>query len=129
MSGNPRSKQTRGPGRAGTEGSGNVPGFRRLIPVSRQNGTCHYNASARAASCSRFLELPEGDEAALRDAVATVGPVAVAIDATRPSFFLYHSGEGSGRDIGNRAGFGKLGVRSWREVGMGGSSGLFQPNP
>ncbi|NXB34363.1 CATS protein, partial [Eulacestoma nigropectus] len=61
-------------------------------PYTAQNGTCRYNASARAASCSRFLELPEGDEAALRDAVATVGPVAVAIDATRPSFFLYHSG-------------------------------------
>ncbi|NXF28092.1 CATS protein, partial [Rhodinocichla rosea] len=61
-------------------------------PYTAQNGTCHYNASARAASCSRFVELPEGDEAALRDAVATVGPVAVAIDATRPSFFLYRSG-------------------------------------
>ncbi|KAM7029056.1 cathepsin S isoform 2-T3 [Acridotheres tristis] len=61
-------------------------------PYTAQNGKCHYNASARAASCSRFLELPEGDEAALREAVATVGPVAVAIDATRPSFFLYHSG-------------------------------------
>ncbi|NXD46813.1 CATS protein, partial [Copsychus sechellarum] len=61
-------------------------------PYTAQNGTCRYNASSRAASCSRFLELPEGDEAALREAVATVGPVAVAIDATRPSFFLYHSG-------------------------------------
>ncbi|XP_062367384.1 cathepsin S-like [Cinclus cinclus] len=61
-------------------------------PYTAQNGTCHYNASARAASCSRFLELPEGDEAALREAVATVGPVAVAIDATRPSFFLYRAG-------------------------------------
>ncbi|NWV16875.1 CATS protein, partial [Origma solitaria] len=61
-------------------------------PYTAQNGTCRYNASARAASCSSFLELPEGDEAALRDAVATVGPVAVAIDATRPSFFLYSSG-------------------------------------
>uniref|UniRef100_A0A8U7NG25 Cathepsin S n=1 Tax=Corvus moneduloides TaxID=1196302 RepID=A0A8U7NG25_CORMO len=61
-------------------------------PYTAQNGTCRYNASARAASCSRFVELPQGDEAALRDAVATVGPVAVAIDATRPSFFLYHSG-------------------------------------
>ncbi|XP_056366986.1 cathepsin S [Oenanthe melanoleuca] len=61
-------------------------------PYTAQNGTCRYNASARAASCSRFLELPPGDEAALRDAVATVGPVAVAIDATRPGFFLYRSG-------------------------------------
>ncbi|NXE03175.1 CATS protein, partial [Chaetorhynchus papuensis] len=77
-----------------------IPGFPFLISHSRfpilhfpfPNGTCRYNASARAASCSRFLELPEGDEAALRDAVATVGPVAVAIDATRPGFFLYQSG-------------------------------------
>ncbi|XP_032568834.1 cathepsin S isoform X2 [Chiroxiphia lanceolata] len=61
-------------------------------PYTAQNGTCHYNASASAASCSRYVELPEGDEAALRDAVATVGPVAVAIDATRPTFFLYRSG-------------------------------------
>ncbi|NXG00700.1 CATS protein, partial [Sakesphorus luctuosus] len=61
-------------------------------PYTAQNGTCHYNASASVASCSRYVELPPGDEAALRDSVATVGPVAVAIDATRPTFFLYHSG-------------------------------------
>ncbi|NWU88087.1 CATS protein, partial [Onychorhynchus coronatus] len=61
-------------------------------PYTAQNGTCRYNASASAASCSRYVELPPGDEAALRDAVATVGPVAVAIDATRPSFFLYRAG-------------------------------------
>lgn len=61
-------------------------------PYTAQNGTCHYNASARAASCSGYHELPEGDEAALRDAVATVGPVAVGIDATQPGFFLYSSG-------------------------------------
>lgn len=100
--------------RGAQRGSGNAPGCRWLIPGSRQNGTCHYNASARAASCSRFLELPPGDEDALRDAVATVGPVAVAIDATRPSFFLYRSGE----DAGNWAEFGKLGVNSWRESNL-----------
>ncbi|NXK43615.1 CATS protein, partial [Piprites chloris] len=61
-------------------------------PYTAQNGTCRYNASASAASCSRYMELPPGDEAALRDAVATAGPVAVAIDATRPSFFLYSAG-------------------------------------
>ncbi|OPJ85685.1 cathepsin S [Patagioenas fasciata monilis] len=61
-------------------------------PYTAQNGTCRYNASNRAATCSRYVELPYGDEAALRDAVATVGPVAVAIDATQPTFFLYKSG-------------------------------------
>ncbi|NXA12321.1 CATS protein, partial [Sapayoa aenigma] len=61
-------------------------------PYTAQNGTCRYNASASAASCSRYVELPEGDEAALRESVATVGPVAVAIDASRSTFFLYRSG-------------------------------------
>ncbi|NWI09218.1 CATS protein, partial [Crypturellus soui] len=61
-------------------------------PYTAQNGTCRYNASARAATCSRYVELPHADEAALRDAVASVGPVSVAIDATQPTFFLYKSG-------------------------------------
>ncbi|NWR40228.1 CATS protein, partial [Tachuris rubrigastra] len=61
-------------------------------PYTAQNGTCRYNASASAASCSRYVELPPGDEAALRDTVATTGPVAVAVDATRPTFFLYRAG-------------------------------------
>ncbi|NXI43264.1 CATS protein, partial [Galbula dea] len=61
-------------------------------PYTAQNGTCQYNASTRAATCSRYVELPYGDEAALKDAVATIGPVSVAIDATQPTFFLYRSG-------------------------------------
>ncbi|NXN18129.1 CATS protein, partial [Indicator maculatus] len=61
-------------------------------PYTAQNGTCQYNASSRAASCSSYVELPYADEAALKDAVATVGPVSVAIDATLPTFFLYSSG-------------------------------------
>ncbi|NWR59140.1 CATS protein, partial [Bucorvus abyssinicus] len=61
-------------------------------PYTAQNGTCQYNASARAATCSKYVELPYRDEAALKDAVANVGPVSVAIDATQPTFFLYRSG-------------------------------------
>ncbi|NXX79068.1 CATS protein, partial [Urocolius indicus] len=61
-------------------------------PYTAQNGTCQYNASTRAATCSRYVELPFADEAALKDAVANVGPVSVAIDATQPTFFLYRSG-------------------------------------
>ncbi|XP_021232184.1 cathepsin S-like [Numida meleagris] len=61
-------------------------------PYMAQNGTCHYNVSMRAATCSKYVELPYADEAALKDAVANVGPVSVAIDATQPTFFLYRSG-------------------------------------
>ncbi|NXG75393.1 CATS protein, partial [Baryphthengus martii] len=61
-------------------------------PYKAQNGTCQYNASARAATCSKYVELPYGDEEAMKDAVANVGPISVAIDATQPTFFLYKSG-------------------------------------
>uniref|UniRef100_A0A8C2YDL6 Cathepsin S n=1 Tax=Coturnix japonica TaxID=93934 RepID=A0A8C2YDL6_COTJA len=57
-----------------------------------QNGTCQYNVSTRAATCSKYVELPYADEAALKDAVANVGPISVAIDAAQPTFFLYRSG-------------------------------------
>uniref|UniRef100_A0A669QUD4 Cathepsin S n=1 Tax=Phasianus colchicus TaxID=9054 RepID=A0A669QUD4_PHACC len=60
-------------------------------PYMAQNGTCHYNVSTRAATCSKYVELPYADEAALKDAVANVGPVSVAIDAAQPTFFLYRS--------------------------------------
>ncbi|XP_025901771.1 cathepsin S isoform X3 [Nothoprocta perdicaria] len=60
--------------------------------TARQNGTCQYNVSTRAATCSKYVELPYADEAALKDAVANIGPVSVAIDATQPTFFLYRSG-------------------------------------
>ncbi|XP_039369314.1 cathepsin S-like isoform X2 [Mauremys reevesii] len=61
-------------------------------PYTAQNGTCHYNTATRAATCSKFIELPYANEAALKDAVANIGPVSVAIDAKQPTFFLYRSG-------------------------------------
>ncbi|XP_040394660.1 cathepsin S isoform X3 [Cygnus olor] len=63
-----------------------------VTEVKNQNGTCQYNISTRAATCSKYVELPYADEAALKDAVANIGPVSVAIDATQPTFFLYKSG-------------------------------------
>ncbi|XP_029880421.2 cathepsin S-like isoform X2 [Aquila chrysaetos chrysaetos] len=61
-------------------------------PYTAQDGVCRYNLTARAATCSMYVELPHGNEATLKDAVANVGPVSVSIDASQPTFFLYKSG-------------------------------------
>lgn len=37
--------------------------------------------------------LPDGDEHALKVAVATIGPISVAIDSSRPKFVFYKRGE------------------------------------
>ncbi|XP_048362978.1 cathepsin S-like [Sphaerodactylus townsendi] len=62
-------------------------------PYTAKEGPCRYNPSARAATCSRYVQLPSSDEAALKVAVASVGPISVAIDATRFTFYLFKSGE------------------------------------
>jgi len=53
---------------------------------------CNYNAANSAATVTGFVKLPTYDENALKQAVGTVGPVAVAIDASHSSFQSYRSG-------------------------------------
>uniref|UniRef100_A0A667ZH71 Cathepsin S, ortholog 2, tandem duplicate 2 n=1 Tax=Myripristis murdjan TaxID=586833 RepID=A0A667ZH71_9TELE len=53
---------------------------------------CRYNPAYRAANCSSYNFVAEGSEEALKEAVATIGPISVAIDATRPRFAFFHSG-------------------------------------
>ncbi|XP_075396455.1 cathepsin S isoform X2 [Tenrec ecaudatus] len=61
-------------------------------PYKATDGKCQYDPKKRAATCSKYTELPFGDEDALKEAVANKGPVSVAIDASHSSFFLYKSG-------------------------------------
>ncbi|KAM7421568.1 hypothetical protein PAMA_015619 [Pampus argenteus] len=61
-------------------------------PYTGYQQQCHYSSVYRAANCSQYSFLPEGDEEALKQALATIGPISVAIDATRPRFAFYKSG-------------------------------------
>ena len=53
---------------------------------------CRYTKSHRAADDSGFKMLPEGNEHALKHALAKQGPVSVAIDASNVSFQFYKQG-------------------------------------
>lgn len=51
-----------------------------------------YNPTGKAAKCRGYKEIPEGNEKALKRAVARVGPISVAIDASLTSFQFYRKG-------------------------------------
>ncbi|XP_048880513.1 cathepsin S-like [Brienomyrus brachyistius] len=61
-------------------------------PYTGHDDQCKYSPADRAANCTRYSFLPQGNEDALKEAVATIGPIAVAIDATRPSFAFFRGG-------------------------------------
>ncbi|XP_007088137.1 cathepsin S isoform X1 [Panthera pardus] len=61
-------------------------------PYKAMDGKCQYDSKNRAATCSKYTELPFGSEEDLKETVANKGPVSVAIDASHSSFFLYRSG-------------------------------------
>ncbi|XP_074470156.1 cathepsin S-like [Sebastes fasciatus] len=61
-------------------------------PYIGKRRECKYNSQYQAANCSSYTLLPEGDEFALREALASIGPISVAIDASRPKFVFYRHG-------------------------------------
>jgi len=61
-------------------------------PYTAQDGTCHFKKSAVGATVTGFVDIPSGDEDALKKAVAAIGPISVAIDASHESFQTYESG-------------------------------------
>ncbi|KTG01061.1 hypothetical protein cypCar_00008567 [Cyprinus carpio] len=61
-------------------------------PYEATDGKCRFNPSTVGATCTGYVDVSSGDESALQEAVATIGPVSVAIDAGHSSFQLYESG-------------------------------------
>jgi cathepsin L len=61
-------------------------------PYTAEDGYCQYNAANCGSILGSFQDVTSGSEAALQVAVATIGPVSVAIDASHNSFQLYSGG-------------------------------------
>ncbi|CAG5058243.1 unnamed protein product [Parnassius apollo] len=58
-------------------------------PYLGKKGVCHYSHSLARVRPRRWATLPSGDEAALERALATIGPLAVAVNAAPITFQLY----------------------------------------
>ncbi|XP_045184511.2 procathepsin L-like [Mercenaria mercenaria] len=61
-------------------------------PYQPRNGKCHFKSEDIGATETSCMDIDVGSEDDLQAAVATVGPISVAIDASHSSFQLYRSG-------------------------------------
>ncbi|CAG9562304.1 unnamed protein product [Danaus chrysippus] len=64
----------------------------KTYPYEAVDDKCRYNPKNSGAEDVGFVDIPAGDEHKLMLALATVGPVSVAIDASQESFQLYSDG-------------------------------------
>jgi cathepsin L len=62
-------------------------------PYEGQDDTCRYNPDQSGATDSGFVDVESGNEEKLKQAVATIGPVSIAIDASHESFQFYSEGK------------------------------------
>lgn len=61
-------------------------------PYDARPEMCQFRRDEVGATDVGFVDIPEGDEEALKHAVAIHGPISVAIDAGYASFQFYHGG-------------------------------------
>jgi len=61
-------------------------------PYEARDDQCRFKAENVGATDTGFTDIKSKDESALQQAVATIGPISVAIDAAHSSFQLYKSG-------------------------------------
>jgi len=61
-------------------------------PYKAKDGKCEFKAENVGATDNGFVDITSGNEEELTNAIATVGPISVAIDASHIGFQLYRSG-------------------------------------
>jgi len=61
-------------------------------PYTAKDGKCRFSNSTIGATDIGFVDIKSGDESALESAIATIGPISVAIDASKMSFQFYKTG-------------------------------------
>lgn len=61
-------------------------------PYKAKERACKYKKKTSAADLRGFVNIPEGDEEQLMAAIATIGPISVAIDSSHESFQFYSGG-------------------------------------
>lgn len=64
----------------------------KSYPYLAMDGICLQDFKKPNVSIRGFKDIPRGNEFKLQEALATVGPVSAAIDASQPSFQHYESG-------------------------------------
>ena len=60
--------------------------------ICYQDGFCHFEKTVIGAKIASYTNVTSGSLDALKEAIATKGPVAVGIDAAHPSFVFYANG-------------------------------------
>ncbi|KAL4718830.1 hypothetical protein ACJJTC_013540, partial [Scirpophaga incertulas] len=64
----------------------------KYYPYTGKKGHCKRNPLVPGTRLRSWAMLPAGDEAAMEKALATIGPLAVAVNASPFTFQLYRSG-------------------------------------
>jgi len=64
----------------------------KSYPYQAADHPCRFKAADVGATDTGFVDVKTKDESALQQAVATIGPISVAIDASHASFQLYKRG-------------------------------------
>jgi len=89
-------------GNFGCDGGSAVSSYKYIInntgidteagyPYTASDGvSCKYSSAFKGANITNYKILPTGDEDALTEAIANIGPIAVSIDASNRTFHLYN---------------------------------------